>query len=459
MTSSMPGKIPKRGRMARRRFGTIFTQSSPDGRAWIEARYSPKPELAERYPRLPKRIVRHFPEGFEVEAEQWLAREETLMRLGEWTPPETRKKKRKAQSQTFHDYATAWIENRRRASGEPLQETTKQKYREYLENHLDEAFGRKTVIAITYRDIVKWCDSFPAGKRGAVVRKQAYTLLKAILATAASEPLDDTGTTLIDRNPAMLKTSSPKSHRDVPIAELDELRALRLAMPKGLELAIPLAGVMGLREGEVCGLQRRDIDMKARRLHVRHSVKPIYDADGHRTLVLGSTKTVSSVRDLDIPLFLLPLIRDHLAMYTSEEPEAMVFTGRKSHGMVAPQSLRNAWNRAKAIVPRLEHMRFHDLRHTALTRLAEMGATGGELMEQAGHTSLKIASIYQQSSDKHREQVMQRLDDAIGQQHNHEEPAEAATNLVDELARLGDLHSRGVLDDAEFKAAKARLLS
>jgi hypothetical protein len=104
-------------------------------------------------------------------------------------------------------------------------------------------------------------------------------------------------------------------------------------------------------------------------------------------------------------------------------------------------------------------MRFHDLRHTALTRLAEMGATGGELMEQAGHTSLKVASIYQQSSVKHRKQVMQRLDDAIGQQRNPGKPAEAATNLVDELARLGDLHSRGVLDDAEFKAAKARLLS
>jgi hypothetical protein len=85
--------------------------------------------------------------------------------------------------------------------------------------------------------------------------------------------------------------------------------------------------------------------------------------------------------------------------------------------------------------------------------------SGGELMEQAGHTSLKVASIYQQSSVKHREQVMQRLDDAIGQQRNPEEPAEATTNLVDELARLGDLHSRGVLDDAEFKAAKARLLS
>jgi hypothetical protein len=105
-------------------------------------------------------------------------------------------------------------------------------------------------------------------------------------------------------------------------------------------------------------------------------------------------------------------------------------------------------------------MRFHDLRDTALTRLAELGATGGELMAQAGHTSLKVASVYQKASDSHRGEVMRRLDQAMS--GTIEQPAEPEPtkplDLVGELHKLAELHTEGVLDDAEFKAAKKRLL-
>lgn len=38
-------------------------------------------------------------------------------------------------------------------------------------------------------------------------------------------------------------------------------------------------------------------------------------------------------------------------------------------------------------------------------------------------------------------------------------PALAAASTADELAKLADLHASGALDDAEFAAAKARLLT
>lgn len=137
----------------------------------------------------------------------------------------------------------------------------------------------------------------------------------------------------------------------------------------------------------------------------------------------------------------------------------MLFPG-KNGGLLAPQSLRNAWERTRNIVPRLQGMHFHDLRDTALTRLAEMGATGGELMAQAGHTSLKVASVYQKASGSHRREVMSRLDDAM--RGKPEQPAEPETpkplDLVGELRKLAELHDSGVLDDGEFKAAKKKLL-
>jgi hypothetical protein len=136
----------------------------------------------------------------------------------------------------------------------------------------------------------------------------------------------------------------------------------------------------------------------------------------------------------------------------------MLFTGPRTHGLLSPQSLRNAWERARTNVPRLKTMRFHDLRHTALTRLAELGATGGELMAQAGHTSLKVASVYQQASDSHRREIMRRLDQAMS--GTTEQPVETAKplDLVGELRKLAELHEEGMLDDDEFKAAKKKLL-
>lgn len=55
-------------------------------------------------------------------------------------------------------------------------------------------------------------------------------------------------------------------------------------------------------------------------------------------------------------------------------------------------------------------MWFHDLRKTALTAFAAAGATNGEVMHIAGHTSLDVASIYQQSLDSHLDDVYRRLE-------------------------------------------------
>ena len=75
-------------------------------------------------------------------------------------------------------------------------------------------------------------------------------------------------------------------------------------------------------------------------------------------------------------------------------------------GIDAPRRGPEAHDR----VPGLEGMWFHDLRKTALTAFAAAGATNGEVMHIAGHTSLDVASIYQQSLDSHLDDVYRRLE-------------------------------------------------
>ena len=80
-----------------------------------------------------------------------------------------------------------------------------------------------------------------------------------------------------------------------------------------------------------------------------------------------------------------------------------------------------------------------------------MGATGGELMAQAGHTSLKVASVYQKASDSHRREVMRRLDQAMSGTPEQPDGSAKPLDLVGELRKLAGLHAEGVLDDATLR--------
>ena len=67
---------------------------------------------------------------------------------------------------------------------------------------------------------------------------------------------------------------------------------------------------MGLRIGEVCGLQWGDFDLQNGGLSVRRTVKRIYMAPGKTTLVTQSPKTQSSERDIPIPTGILDLLKE-----------------------------------------------------------------------------------------------------------------------------------------------------
>lgn len=60
--------------------------------------------------------------------------------------------------------------------------------------------------------------------------------------------------------------------------------------------------------------------------------------------------------------------------------------------------MRDAYVKARRAAGR-EDLRFHDLRSTALTMLAQQGATVRELMAAAGHSTAIMAMHYQRLSE------------------------------------------------------------
>lgn len=92
--------------------------------------------------------------------------------------------------------------------------------------------------------------------------------------------------------------------------------------------------------------------------------------------------------------------------------------------------------------------------------LLRAAAVGGGAYLAGKHMARKQDDQY--AADANQDQ---RLNDLEGQQQPQQQqpqqaapaaPASSAT--VDQLKQLGDLHQQGVLTDAEFAAAKAKLL-
>ena len=422
--------------MTRRKFGSIEKHTTTGSIYWRASYPTPDEYIA-----VQKRIRKIFPYTAEGkrQAENWLDTANLQILAGSWQPPMQRKARNTVKHITFDTYWPGWVENRHKADGSRIKESSRSKYVSTITRHLSPYFGSMPLTDITAKDVQDWYDKQPISQdgRGAHSRYRSYRTLHAILESAATEPIDPQGDTIIPNNPCHLKLQRPKTHHTAVIAEISDLDKLAALLPAHLALTVYIAGIVGLRVGEVCALQRQDIDTINHIIHVRHSMMEVYK-NGHRHIELSTPKTTTSIRDASYPESLNRQIELHLGTYVKPEPDAQLFTGQTG-SLLAPQSLKNAWNKAKTRAG-MEDIWFHDLRKTALTRMVEAGATVGEVMAQAGHASIDVASQYQKQSQSHQHKVMQNLDNLIASEHKsdkkHENPTGNNNTLIELLRSL-----------------------
>jgi len=145
--------------------------------------------------------------------------------------------------------------------------------------------------------------------------------------------------------------------------------------------AATLAAYCGLRACEIKGLQWKDVDFADGLLQIRRSKTP----GGWRTPTLNAVCS-------DVLAGLYETARTD----NGTDPEHFVFPWQGGKGIVDPTRPMAGWRTAWRSILKEAGIkaRFHDLRHTAVTTMAEAGLPDLTIMAQVGHVSPEMMKTY-----------------------------------------------------------------
>jgi integrase len=160
-----------------------------------------------------------------------------------------------------------------------------------------------------------------------------------------------------------------------------------------------LATFASLRWGEATALRRCDLDLAAATVRVRAS----YVERSTGEMLIGPPRSKAGRRIVGIPAVIVPVLREHLAVFAEDDPGALVFPGAKGGPLRRGNfNKMSAWPQAVESVG-LSGLHFHDLRRAGNHFAARSGAGLRDLMARMGHDSERAAMIYQheaQGADK-----------------------------------------------------------
>ena len=328
----------------------------------------------------------------------WLSARRAEIGMEVWAPQAAAHGARRREFPTFRAYAELWLETRR-TRGRELRPTTGQQYRMLLDRFIYPTFGEERIDRITHEDVNAWYDQVAPGRD--TVRAQAYSLLRTILAGAASvRP-----TPLIPYNPAHIRGAgnARRAHHVEP-ATLSELETIVTELPDRYRLMALLAAWCALRFGELAELRRGDIDLRTGRVKIRRAVVRVGGQ-----FIIGPPKSDAGVRDVAIPPHLLATVKAHLSQHTASGKDALLFSAAAdSDRHMAPSTLYKVYYPARKAAGRPD-LRWHDLRHTGAVLAAQTGATLAELMGRLGHSTPGAAMRYQHAAADRDAEIARRL--------------------------------------------------
>lgn len=299
--------------------------------------------------------ARHF--ARKIDAQNWLDQVAAARVTGQYVDP-------RAGRITFRRYSEQWL------AVQPWRPATRARVTSELARHILPALGDWPLAAIrpsAVQALVSGMSAAPATVR------TMYGTVRAIFHAAVRDRL-------IASNPCERIALPSSPPRPLTVPTVADVRAIAAALPEPYALAPWLGAGLGLRPGELLGLQVQSIDF------LRRDVAVVTQLD-NRTRTLAPLKTSASYRTVPLPDPLAPMITAHIAA-TDPRTHGLLFT-TDAHAPVSRSTFRKVWANAAAAAGR-PGMRLHDMRHAYASALIDAGESVKVVQARLGHASATI---------------------------------------------------------------------
>lgn len=270
----------------------------------------------------------------------------------------------------------------------PSKRITTQRREKSLRAHLGAALGDYSLAAITPDLVAEYRDQrLQAGLSASSIRLEL-----ALLSHLFTVAIKEWRIGLVYNPVSNIRKPAPHRGRDRRLSPQEEERLLRACDAHSNPMfgqIVRLALHTSMRAGEISSLRCHQVDLDKRVVTLTETKN-----GSTRTVPLSSKATFVMRSAIENPL-------------RPADTDLVFFGDPGRDGKRRPYEFRPQWYRTLAEVG-IDGLRFHDLRHEAVSRLVEAGLGDQEVAAISGHKSMQMLRRY---THLRAEDLVRRLDD------------------------------------------------
>lgn len=323
-----------------------------------------------------------------VDADRYRAEVEHSMNVGSYVDPA-------AGRRTVREYAEGW------RLAQPHRPNTAGRVQSQLTRHVYPVLGSRPIAAVRPSEIQAFVATLSATLAPGSIRT-LFATVSAIFGAALRDRL-------VSHDPTeRIALPTVQRLRVVPLT-VEQVDALLDALPPRYRAVGVVAAGTGLRQGEVFGLQVRDVDFLRRVVRVERQLQPTPGGG----FTVGPPKNRAAYRAVPVGRVVIDALAEHLAAYPAAG-EAFIFRDDDGEPLTRGTFNGRVWHPARRAAGLLT-VGMHDLRHFYASALIRAGLNVKVVSERLGHSNAAMTlNVYSHLWPDDEDRTRQAIDDVLG---------------------------------------------
>jgi len=305
---------------------------------------------------------------------------------------------------TIDEYLTYWLDSYK----DKLSPTTISGYKIIIDKHLIPSLGK---IKLSNLKPLMIQNYYSEKDLSEMTLLHHHRLLRKALEDARKWQM-------ISVNPCdLVNAPKPKKYKAKALDTHDIQSLLEKLEGNPLYIPISILLSLGLRRGELLGLQWKDIDYNNKIISIKRNL--VRGVENHTEGVVKEPKTEGRIRDLPISDRIIELFKQHrkdkweLQLYLTDYKDSEFIFTEPNGDLMEPN---NFTRRFRYFVDRngFKGLRLHDLRHTNATIMLSSGVSAKVASKRLGHSNISTTmDIYSHVLDEMNKEATDKIEDKI----------------------------------------------